>query len=277
MKRKIVADSAADLQKLRGADFAAAPLKIVTAENEYVDDKKLNVRRMVTELRSYRGRSASSCPSPGDWLEAFGDGEEIFCITITSGLSGSYRSACVARELYEKMHPGRRVYVLDSLSAGPEMLLLAERIRDGIEQKLSFEDIVEDAEDYRKKTGLLFLLESMKNLSNNGRVSPLAAKAAGLLGIRVLGRASEAGELEMLGKHRGIRKVLEELVAQLKAQGYSGGRLRIAHCFQQQGAETLRQLICDEFAKARVEIYACRGLCSFYAEEGGLLVGFEKS
>ena len=95
---KIVADSSADLLTLEGIGFACAPLKIVAGEQEFVDDAALDVEGMVTWFDSYKGKSKTSCPNPGDWLEAFGDADEVFCVTITSGLSGSYNAACVAKQ-----------------------------------------------------------------------------------------------------------------------------------------------------------------------------------
>lgn len=69
-KVKIVADSSANLFQLQNADFAAAPLKIITAEKEFIDDAALDVANMVHWFDSYKGKSKTSCPNPGDWLEA---------------------------------------------------------------------------------------------------------------------------------------------------------------------------------------------------------------
>ena len=125
-KMKIVADSSANLMTMNTVAFDAAPLKVITAEREFVDNSQLNLDEMLDYFSAYKGRSQTSCPNPDDWLRAFGDGEDVFCVTITSGLSGSYNAACIAKDIYEADHPGRRVYVIDSLSAGPELTLIAE-------------------------------------------------------------------------------------------------------------------------------------------------------
>ncbi len=275
-KRKIVADSSADTLTLKGVDFAAAPLTIVTNEREYVDDAALNVGEMTETLLKYGGRSSTACPGVGEWLTAFGDAEEVFCVTITSNLSGSYNAAKIAAQEYEEAHPGRRVFVLDSLSTGPEMRLLLERLRGDVLEEMSFEAICEDVRDYGTHTGLLFVLESMRNLANNGRVSRLAAAAAGLLGIRALGKASDKGTLEMLEKCRGEKKALASVVQQMEDLGYSGGVVRISHVGNEAAAQTLRDKLLACYPDADVEAYSARGLCSFYAEQGGLLIGFEK-
>lgn len=273
---KIVVDSSADLLSLSDVAFEVAPLKVITAKKEYADTVDLNVKAMVEEMAAYKGTSSTSCPNVVDWLNAFGESEEIYCLTITGTLSGSHNAAMNAKKFYEEKHPDRRVFVLDTLSAGPEIGLMAQKLRELILAGKEFDAICRAMRCYRQKTGLLFMLESMKNLANNGRVSPLVAKMAGLLGIRVVGKASDKGDLEPLEKCRGEHKALDAIVAHMQAAGWKKGRIRIAHCFNETAAEKLRGLLRQKSEQARIEIYPCRGLCSFYAEQGGLLVGFEK-
>ena len=109
----------------------------------------------------------------------------------------------------------------------------------------------------------------------NGRVSPAVGALVGLLGIRVVGRASEQGTLEPLSKVRGDRKALQELLRIMKELGWKGGRVRIAHNENAAMATSLRDALRAIYDKLDVTIERCRGLCSYYAEKGGLLVGFE--
>lgn len=277
MKIKIVADSSSDLFDINGVDFVSAPLKIITDEREFIDNKELDTEEMVNYLLKYKGKSSSSCPSPQDWLNAFGDSEEIYCITITSELSGSYNAANIAKSLYQEKFPDSKVFVFNSLSTGPEMKLIIEKIKDLIFEKRKFNEICDAVTEYCKKTGLIFMLESMKNLANNGRVSSLAAKAGGILGIRAIGKASDKGDLESLDKCRGEAKALESILFQMKKLKFNSGKVRIAHCLNLCAAEKLKSLILREFKNADIEIYSCGGLCSFYAEKGGMIIGFEKA
>ena len=116
--KRIVVDSSASLYALDGIDFAAVPLKIVTDEREYLDDGTLDAVEMATTLRTYKGKTSTSCPNIGDWLEAYEGADEIYAITITGTLSGSCNAAQLAAEEYQAEHPGAQVFVLDSLSAG---------------------------------------------------------------------------------------------------------------------------------------------------------------
>ena len=276
-KVKIVSDSSSDVFSLSTVDFASVPLTIRTASKEFVDDSSLDTAEMVNHLLTYKGKSSSSCPNPNDWLESFGDAEFVFCITITAALSGSYNSACLAKRQYEEKYPERRVFVLNSRSTGPEMSLIMDKMESDILAGKSFDEVTKGAIEYSKKTGLVFMLESLKNLANNGRVKPIVAKMAGLLGIRMVGKASDGGELEPLDKCRGERKALECILTSIKSLGYNGGRVRIAHCLNEPAANELALMIKSEFKTAGIAICKCGGLCSFYAEKGGLLVGFEKA
>lgn len=276
-KVKIIADSSADVHQVSGISFESVPLKIITSEKEYVDDKNLDVKEMVYDLLSYNGKSSTSCPNESDYLSAFADAQYVFCVTITATLSGSYNAAMMAKKTYEETYPERKVFVINSLSTGPEMVLFIDKIKELVLAGYEFDEVCDKLSEYSGKTGLIFMLESMKNLANNGRVSPLVAKMAGLLGIRVVGKASEVGDLQTLSKCRGEAKALDYILETLKAEGLCEGNVIIAHCLNKKAAFFLRELIHNKLPKANVKIGSCAGLCSFYAEKGGLLVGFEKN
>ncbi len=275
-KIKIVSDSSSDLLMLDNIEFASSPMKIITAEREFVDDENLDVDEMANFFNQYKERSQTSCPNPADWLDAFGDADDIICVTITSALSGSYNSACTAKELYEAENEGKRVFVLDTLSAGPEITLVARKLDDLIKSGMAYEEICEKVQEYAKHTGLVFMLKSLKNFAANGRVSPLVAKLVGFAGICIVGKASDEGTLEPTHKCRGENRSLETLINDLKEHGLKNGKVSIGHCQNENAANTLKQMIEAKFEKVQIEIHKLRGLCSFYAEKGGLLVGFEK-
>ncbi len=273
---RIVTDSSSDVLSLDGVEFASAPLKIIAGDREFVDNSSLDVSEMTEFFSSYKGQSQTSCPNAADWIDAFGGAEHIVCVTITSGLSGSYNAASVAARIYESEHPGRRVFVVDSLSAGPEITLLLYRCAEMVRRGVEFDHLCESITRYRETTGLLFMLKSLRNFANNGRVSPATAKIAGLLGICVVGRASDEGTLEPIDKCRGEAKSLESILSHLDANGLCAGRVSIAHNQNAAGAKKLRAMIKARFPEVTTEVHELRGLCSYYAEEGGILVGYEK-
>lgn len=276
MRFKIVADSSADIHQLSDVSFDSVPLKIITDEIEYVDNSSLDVVSMLSDFKSYKGKSRTSCPSSGEYLEAFADAENIFVITISSNLSGSFNAANVAAKTYLADHPDRNIHIIDSLSTGAESVLIIEKLRALILDGKSFCEIKEEITDYSvNHTRLIFALESMRNLANNGRVSPMVAKMAEIFGIRAIGRASSEGTLEMICKSRGPMGAANDIVANMIGDGYQGGRVRIHHANNLQAAELVKGKIAEKFPDANIDVMMTGGLCSFYAEQGGLLVGFE--
>ena len=258
-----------------GVDFVSVPLTLRTETEEFRDDARLDVDAMVATLRVTKGRSYSACPNVADWEKAFGESGDVLAFTITSSLSGSYSAACVAKQGCEERDPSRRIRVVDTLSAGPETMLLLEKAASAQRGGASFDEVCRVVEELRRRTHLLFSLESMHNLAQNGRISKLAATAAGVLGIRAVGQASAEGTLEMLGKCRGERKTQEFLLQEMERLGYKGGSVRIGHCGNAAFSLELYTELRRRFPNADVRRYPLRGLCSYYAERGGIMMGFE--
>lgn len=275
MKKLIVSDSSANLYRDERSYFTPVPMKIIAGEKEYADDETLDVAGMLDDLQKYSGPSGSSCPSVGDWLRAFGEAEEVFGISITSRLSGCYNAACIAAEEYMSEHAGRKVFILDSLTTGPEMELLVEKCRELIEAGYAFDEIKDRITEYLKRTRLLFSLESLSNFARNGRVRPSLAAIANLIGIRIVGRASSEGELEPLHKCRGEKRAIRQLWDSMQQYGYAGGKVRIRHSDNRNAAEMLSGEILSSYPDADIKVGTNHGLCSYYAEKGGILVGFE--
>ena len=276
MRIKIVADSSANLPSLQGVSYASVPLKLVTDQKEFVDDETLDCRGMMDYLSQYKGRSGSSCPNVGEWIEAFSDAEGIFTLAISRSMSGSHNSALQAKEVYEEEHPDRKVCCLDTLTTGPELVLFAEKIRELNDQGLEFHDIKAQMKAYMEKTHMMFMLSSVSNLAKNGRVNPLIAKAVGILNIRIVGQASDSGTFQQIHKSRGEKKGLESLYNLMKDNGYQGGKVRIHHVFNEESAVALKDMVLADYPGADVTIAPTTGLCSFYAEQGGLMVGTEE-
>ena len=275
MTFRIVADSSANLVAADGAELASVPLSITAGSRTFVDSEALDVQEMMDFLAAHKGRSTTACPGPGDWCAAFGGAEQVVCVTITSGLSGACNAARIAAEDYERQHPGRRVLVIDTLSTGPEMELIVEKLRQLHHQGLTLEEMDGEIARYRKSTHLVFSLQSMRSLVNNGRVSPAVAALAGLMNIRLVGIASEAGTLQPVRKCRGEKRTLEGLLTVMEEHGYAGGKVRIAHCGNPEAAGALAEEIRRRHPDADLSVRPTRGLCSYYAEQGGILIGYE--
>lgn len=275
MKTIIISDSSSDILEFGAAEYKSVPLKIITNEREYVDNNELDVDGMIADLKKYKGKSHTSCPNASEWLAAMAGYDRVFCVTITSGLSGSNNAANSALSMYLAENEGAEGYVIDTLSTGPESALIIEKLAELISMDLDLKTIIDEIDAYRVTTHLTFCLESLRNLANNGRVNAAVAKIAGILGIRVVGVASREGTLEISEKARGAEKALSAVLKSILANGYMGGKIRIHHCQAYETALTLKNALLEHFPKANPIIAKTTALCSFYAESGGLLVGFE--
>lgn len=275
MKRKIVADSSCDMWELNGVDFAVAPMTISTDNKHYVDNQKLDVRLMSEDLAKYKGISHTACPSVGSWLDCYEGYDEVFVVTLTGAMSGTYNSAMAAKGIYEEENDNVKVHVFDSLSTGPEMRLLIEKLKEMIEEDLPFEEIVEKGQDYLNHTRLFFALKSLHNFAMNGRVSKAVASAIGVLNISIFATASEEGTIQQISKCRGEKKVVKSMIEHLENAGYHGGKVRISHADNLKLAHNVRDKILELYPHADIIVYPMGGLCTYYAEIGGLLVGCE--
>ena len=275
MNYKIIADSSANLYSFEDVPFSYVPLKVYCDGKEFVDCIDQSPDLMLDFLRTTKERSTTSCPNMQDWLDAFGDAEEIYVVAITAGLSGSYSAAEQAKAEYLELHPQAKIHTINSLSTGPEMALIIERLAALKKGGATFEETVKEIQSYTVKTKLAFCLKSLNNFARNGRVSPAKAKLVGTLGIRIVGRASEEGTLQQQALCRGESKALQGILAEMVANGFCGGKVRIHHCRNEQAAKKLKELLLTHAPTAEIELRTCGTLCSYYAEEGGLLIGYE--
>ena len=276
----IVVDSSCDLQEL-APDMASkvayvrVPLKLDVGDKEFVDDDTLEVGEFLKELYAYKGKTGSAAPSPQAWLSGFEQGDEVFAISISAQVSGSFASASLGKKLYLEQYPDRKIHLIDSKSTGSEMTLLVRKLEELIRQGLPYEEICRQIDVYSRTTGLFFVLKSMENLVKNGRVSRLQGGMAKLLGIQVLGTASPEGELKVLHKCRGKLTAYDKTVEEMLQRGYCGGKVVVSHCFNEEAAAYVQQKLQALFPACEISILPTRGLCSYYAELGGILVGFE--
>ena len=275
MRYQIVSDSSSNIFHVEGANYTTVPMKIIAGDREYIDAPGTDVRGMVDDLKAHKGKSGSSCANAQEWLDAFGDADMVFGVTISRNLSGSFNAAEAAAREFAEEHPNAKIHIFDSLSAGPEMAMVTEKIVELVNQGLSFEEIVAGVREYQNHCHILFCLECMNNLARNGRVNPAVAKIASVLGIRACGDAQN-GRIIPTQKPRGQKKAAETLAAMIRQRGFTNGSwLRIAHCFGETQARLLIDELKKDFPNARYTVEPTGALCSFYAEEGGLMIAME--
>ena len=131
--------------------------------------------------------------TPNSWLEAFEGAEILYVITMTSGLSGTYNSAQAAAKIYKENHPNAKIMILDTLSTSSHQRLVVDYVCDLIEKGAEFEEIENLTKEYISKTRLVYVLKSLRNFAQNGRINKAIAAAIGILGISIFAGVTAEG------------------------------------------------------------------------------------
>ena len=279
MKWNIVTDSSCDLFPMSRSEgelqISSVPFIISVGDRDFIDDETLDLPTLLTAMEHPRCASHTACPSPNAWLEEFMKADNIIAITISSQLSASMNSAVIARDLALKEDPQKKIALLDSCSTGPELVLCVRELERLIQSGADFDSIVLSAKDYLAKARVLFALCSFHNLVKNGRMNKMAGFVARALNMWGIGSGSDEGRIVIEGKTRGAGRALELLLSKMEEKGFSGSRAAISHCANLPLAEKLKDRILDRWPHAEVTLLPTRGLCSYYAERGGLILSFE--
>lgn len=278
MQWNIITDSSCDLLNLENQssniNFSSIPFVISIGADDYVDNEMLNVPDMITAMEKCKNASHTSCPTPFAWYEQFEKPGYSIAVTISGKLSGSYNSAHAAKNMILERFPEKRIALIDSRSTGPEIILIIKKLSELIGAGNDFDYVIEKAEEYIRQTHIIFALSSFNNLVKNGRMNKLAGFIAGKLGFWGIGIGSEEGSIEIKQKTRGKRNVLAAIINDMKERGIKQDTVVISHCQNAELAERLKNAIQDIWRNVKVMIIPTRGLCSYYAERGGLIVGY---
>ena len=278
MSYKIIGDSCLDLTADLKKDphFQIIPLTLQVGNTHVIDDETFDQKSFLELVKSSSECPKTACPSPELYKEAFEcDVDQIFVITLSEHLSGSYNSAVLGKRLYEEEHgnDGKKIAVLGSDSASSGQLNIALYIQSLCQASLPFEEIEEKAKTFIKNMKTYFVLESLDTLRKNGRLTGLQAFFATALNIKpVMGATS--GVIIKLDQARGINKALTRMVEiAIKDGGDTRDKvLAIAHCNNPERAEFVKQEMLKHAVFKDVIIVGTAGVATVYANDGGIIL-----
>jgi len=278
MSFSIIVDSCCDLTPQMRADpvFRSIPLTIRVGGKDYVDDQSLDTSLLIYAMDQSPEASSSSCPAPGDYLEAYRQAEgDIYVVTLSALLSGSHNSAWQARQMFLEEQPERNIQVFNSCSASAGEVLLAQKLYELAGSGLTFSEVVAQAEQTVADTNTLFVLENLDNLRKNGRLTRVQAMLTGALRIKLIMGSTPEGEICKHGQALSIKQALAKLVDIMAAdEKHKGKTLYIAQCLCPDRAQQLWELAKKSCQFAGVVITATRGLSSYYANSGGVVAAY---
>lgn len=278
MSYKIICDSCTDLPKNLREDshFHLIPLSIHIDNYTVVDDETFDQKDFLARVAACPNCPKTSCPSPESYKEFYSGDEDIYVVTLSSKLSGSYNSAELARKLYLEEHPNKNIAIFDSCSASAGQTVLAMKIQELAENGLSFENIVNEVKKHQGEMQTKFVLESLETLRKNGRLSNLKAIICNALNIKPIMRGTKEGSIEKLDQARGMQRALQKMVASMGVDAILAEEkiCVVAHCNNKQRALYVKGEIEKMLRFKKVIIVDTAGISSFYAGDGGIVVSY---
>lgn len=278
MDYKIVADSSCDLNQdlEQRLDIMLVPFKIDIDESSFIDNEDLDLVDFTKTMIASPNPIRTSCPSPGDFVEEYKKAENIFVVTISAALSGTYNSAVLAKDMILEEVSDKFVHVFNSKSASIGETLIALKINQLIGEKLSNLEIVEKVESYIKEMKTYFISESLDNLIKNGRISKTKGLIANVLNLKPLMGATPEGEIELVENHRGSKKAfkrLVEIIGESKLD-FEDRILAISHADALDRAVQLKGEIEKRYNFKDVIIVETKGLSTAYVNHKGIILAF---
>ncbi|MCM1386632.1 MAG: DegV family protein [Bacillus sp. (in: Bacteria)] len=189
------------------------------------------------------------------------DGKDILHLCLSSGISGTYNSACIARETLSAKYPDRKIYVVDSLAASSGFGLLVDGIADMRDSGMGIDELYEWAENNKKKLQHWFFSTDLTFYIKGGRISKTSGFIGTVLSICPLLNVDFEGRLIPREKIRTKKKVIERIVEQMEQNARDGlqysGRCFISQSACMEDARAVANLIESRFPNldGKVQIY----------------------
>lgn len=278
MNFKIVVDSCCDITKEMKQNMNAeiTPLTIELEGARYRDDDTLDVNDFVQQMNASTNVPKTACPSPAEYIDRFsGEEENVFVITLSSKLSGSYNSAEIAKNIYLS-EDNKNIHVFDSLSASAGEVLLTLKIDYLAKLGKTYSQIVDAIGNYIKEMKTLFVLNKLDNLVKTGRMGLVKAAIANVFNIKPVLSSNGEGEIIMINKGRGINKAISKMVASIgdTKDNFEDSQLVIAHCNCFKRANIVKEKVNEMYNFKDIFIVEMRGISSTYANDGGIVIAF---
>ena len=279
MEYRIIGDSCLDLtpEMKKEGKIKIVSLTLQVDGVDFIDDDSFDQKKFIKAVADFEGCPKSSCPSPEEYKKAFGEDEvTAFCVTLSAELSGSYNSAVLGQRLVEEEFPNKKVYVFNSRSACIGETLVALKIQECAEKGASFEEIVEQVEDYIRRRETLFVLENLETLRKNGRLTGMKAALVSVLNIKPVMMGTPEGTIEQCTIGRGTKKALKKMIEEVgsRVSDFENRVFGISHCNCPERPQYVKEEIEKRYPFKQIIIADTAGVGTLYANDGGIVIAF---
>ena len=278
MSFHIVCDSCTDLteEDLKKGCYTLVPLTLLVDGEEIIDDETFDQADFLAKVAASKESVKSACPAPESYMEAYSKADDIYVVTLSAELSGSYNSAVLGKNLYEEENGTKNIHVVNSRGAATTQVLIARKLNEYASQGMPFEEVVDKIEEYTTSLRTYFVLETLEVLRKNGRLSRLSATIAGALNIKPVMIGTRDGVIQKAAQARGMKKALAKMVEHMGSEGrnLTGRQFVISHCNCYERAVYVKELIKKHLHAEDVDIVDTKGVSSLYACDGGIIVSY---
>ena len=278
MSFHIVCDSCTDLteEDLKKGCYTLVPLTLLVDGEEIIDDETFDQADFLAKIAASKESVKSACPAPESYMEAYSKADDIYVVTLSAELSGSYNSAVLGKNLYEEENGTKNIHVVNSRGAATTQVLIARKLNEYASQGMPFEEVVDKIEEYTTSLRTYFVLETLEVLRKNGRLSRLSATIAGALNIKPVMIGTRDGVIQKAAQARGMKKALAKMVEHMGSEGrdLTGRQFVISHCNCYERAVYVKELIKKHLHAEDVDIVDTKGVSSLYACDGGIIVSY---
>ena len=278
MSFHIVCDSCTDLteEDLKKGCYTLVPLTLLVDGEEIIDDETFDQADFLAKVAASKESVKSACPAPESYMEAYSKADDIYVVTLSAELSGSYNSAVLGKNLYEEENGTKNIHVVNSRGAATTQVLIARKLNEYASQGMPFEEVVDKIEEYTTSLRTYFVLETLEVLRKNGRLSRLSATIAGALNIKPVMIGTRDGVIQKAAQARGMKKALAKMVEHMGSEGRDLTRRQfvISHCNCYERAVYVKELIKKHLHAEYVDIVDTKGVSSLYACDGGIIVSY---
>lgn len=278
MSFHIVCDSCTDLteEDLKKGCYTLVPLTLLVDGEEIIDDETFDQADFLAKVAASKESVKSACPAPESYMEAYSKADDIYVVTLSAELSGSYNSAVLGKNLYEEENGTKNIHVVNSRGAATTQVLIARKLNEYASQGMPFEEVVDKIEEYTTSLRTYFVLETLEVLRKNGRLSRLSATIAGALNIKPVMIGTRDGVIQKAAQARGMKKALAKMVEHMGSEGRDLTRRQfvISHCNCYERAVYVKKLIKKHLHAEDVDIVDTKGVSSLYACDGGIIVSY---
>lgn len=278
MSFHIVCDSCTDLteEDLKKGCYTLVPLTLLVDGEEIIDDETFDQADFLAKVAASKESVKSACPAPESYMEAYSKADDIYVVTLSAELSGSYNSAVLGKNLYEEESGTKNIHVVNSRGAATTQVLIARKLNEYASQGMPFEEVVDKIEEYTTSLRTYFVLETLEVLRKNGRLSRLSATIAGALNIKPVMIGTRDGVIQKAAQARGMKKALAKMVEHMGSEGRDLTRRQfvISHCNCYERAVYVKELIKKHLHAEDIDIVDTKGVSSLYACDGGIIVSY---